>query len=162
MIGVGRWALRPSCPRLLCYKPKRALGFGGGAFLKAQTTLRAFSISASTGRDIRRYRVDGQRLWEHREAGWFIHCSQYVPEHLVRVITRSDGREVPIYAPEHYERLATKQASKREIQTRCRCWKEIRSLEPAEDAAVPQAARRSVHSTRTVTSRACEHEKGVS
>src|SRR5215207_11418212 len=51
--------------RLLCYRPKRALGFGRGAFIKAQTTLRAFGISASTDCDIRRYRVDGQRVWEH-------------------------------------------------------------------------------------------------
>jgi hypothetical protein len=102
--------------RLLCYKPKRSIGFRGGSFLKAQAALRALGISASTGHDIRRYRVDGRRVWEHREVGWFIHVYRHVPEQLVRVITRSDGREVPIHAPAHYERLATKQARKKEIR----------------------------------------------
>jgi hypothetical protein len=102
--------------RLLCYKPKRALGVGGGTFLKAQTALRAFGISASTGREIRRYRVDGQRVWEHREVGWFIHVYRFVPEQLVRVMTRTDGREIPIYGAAHYERVAIRQASKKEIR----------------------------------------------
>ena len=39
-----------------------------------------------------------------------------VPEQLIRVITRSDGRDVPIYGSPHYERVATKQASKKEIR----------------------------------------------
>jgi hypothetical protein len=39
-----------------------------------------------------------------------------VPEQLVRVITRSDGREVPVYGSAHLERTATKQASKKEIR----------------------------------------------
>ncbi|MBI3264785.1 MAG: hypothetical protein HYZ58_16795 [Acidobacteria bacterium] len=102
--------------RLLCYKPKRSLGSRGGPFLKAQTALRAFGISASTAADIRRYRVDRERVWECRGAGWFIHVYRDVPERLVRVITRSDGREVGIYGPAHYERVATKQASKKEIR----------------------------------------------
>jgi hypothetical protein len=34
----------------------------------------------------------------------------------VRVITRSDGRDVPIYGSPHYERAGTKQASKQEIR----------------------------------------------
>ena len=38
------------------------------------------------------------------------------PEQLVRVIIRSDGHEVPICSPPCYERVATKQASKREIR----------------------------------------------
>jgi hypothetical protein len=100
--------------RLLCYKPKRALGFGGGPFLKAQAALRAFGISASTAQDIRRYRVDGRRVWEGGDVCWFIHVYCHVPEQLVRVVTRSDGREVPIYAPAHYEQLATKQARRKE------------------------------------------------
>jgi len=32
------------------------------------------------------------------------------------VITRSDGRDVPIYGSPRYERAATKQASKKEIR----------------------------------------------
>jgi len=101
--------------RLLCYKPRRSLGFRGGPFLKAQGALRAFGISASTATDIRRYRVDGQRVWERREGGWFIHVYQHVPAQLVRRITRSDGHEVPIDSPAHLERVSTKQASKSEI-----------------------------------------------
>jgi hypothetical protein len=101
--------------RLLCYKPRRSFGFRGGSFLKAQAALRAFGISAPTAADIRRYRVDGHRAWERREGGWFIHAYRRVPEQLVRVITRSDGREVPIYSPAHLERVSTKQASKSEI-----------------------------------------------
>lgn len=106
--------------RLLCNKPKRSLGFRGGAFLRAQAALQAFGISASIAADIRRYRVDGQRVWERREGGWFVHIYRHVPEQLVRVITRSDGREVPIYRPAHYERVATKQASKKEIRLAAR------------------------------------------
>jgi hypothetical protein len=102
--------------RLLCYKPKRSLGFRGGPFLKAQAALQAFGISASTAADVRRYRVDGDRVWERRDGGWFIHVYRRVPEHLVRVITRSDGREVPIYNSAHLERVSTKQASKSEIR----------------------------------------------
>jgi hypothetical protein len=44
------------------------------------------------------------------------HWGRFVPERLVRVITRTDGREVPIYATAHHEREATKQASKKEIR----------------------------------------------
>ena len=60
--------------------------------------------------------MDGLRVWERRGGGWFIHCYQRVPEQLVRVITRSDGREVPIYGSAYYERAVTKQASKKEIR----------------------------------------------
>ena len=56
------------------------------------------------------------RVWERRDCGWFIHTYRYVPEQLVRVITRSDGHEVPIYGTPRYERVATKQASKQEIR----------------------------------------------
>ena len=102
--------------RLLCYKPERRLGFRGGPFLNAQAALLAFGVSASTGEDIRRYRVDGLRVWEHQDCGWFIHTYGYVPQQLIRVITRSDGHEVPIYSSAHYERVATKQASTKEIR----------------------------------------------
>ena len=50
-----------------------AFGFRGGPFLKAQTALRAFGIDVSSAADIRRYRVDGLRVWERRDCGWFIH-----------------------------------------------------------------------------------------
>src|SRR5574338_116113 len=39
---------------------------------------------------------------------------------LVRVVARSDGLEVPIYSTAHYERVATKQASKKEVR-KARC-----------------------------------------
>jgi hypothetical protein len=55
-------------------------------------------------------------VWERRDFGWFIHSYRYVPEQLVRVITRSDGQDVPVYASPRYERVATKQASKKEIR----------------------------------------------
>jgi hypothetical protein len=84
--------------------------------LKAQAALRVFGVDASKAADIRRYRVDGTRLWERRDCGWFIHTYRYVPEQLVRVIIRSDGHEVPIHSRPCYERVATKQASKREIR----------------------------------------------
>jgi len=101
---------------LLGYVRESWRGYRGGPFLKAQTALRAFGIDASPAADIRRYRVDGVRVWEHRESGWFIHTYRYVPEQLVRVITRSDGREVPIYGTARYERVATKEASKKEVR----------------------------------------------
>jgi hypothetical protein len=78
--------------------------------------LRGFGILSSTAQDVRRYRVDGVRVWERRESGWFVHTYRHVPAQLVRVITRSDGRDVPIYLSPHYERAATKQASKKEIR----------------------------------------------
>lgn len=102
--------------RLLCWKAERRWAFRRGAFLKAQTALRTFGIPSSTAQDIRRYRVDGLRVWERRDGCWFIHTHRRVPEQLVRVVTRSDGREVPIYGSAHYERVATKQASKKEIR----------------------------------------------
>ena len=101
---------------LLSYRRESWRGYRGGPFLKAQASLRMFGVDASKAADIRRYRVDGTRLWERRDCGWFIHSFRNVPEQLVRVITRSDGREVPIYSPPCHERVATKQASKREIR----------------------------------------------
>jgi hypothetical protein len=102
--------------RLLCCKPERRWASRGTAFLTAQVALRVFGIPSSTAQELRRYRVDGLRVWEHREGGWFIHTYRHVPEQLVRVITRSDGHDVPIYGSPHYERAATKQASKKEIR----------------------------------------------
>lgn len=101
--------------RLLCYK-RVPFGFRGGPFLKAQGALRAFGIEASTVAGIRRYRVDGLRLWELRGCGWFIHKYRHVPERIVRVIVRSDGRQVPIYSAAHCERASTKQASRKELR----------------------------------------------
>jgi hypothetical protein len=101
---------------LLCYAPDPRFGFRGGPFLKARAALRALGVDASNAADIRRYRVDGLRVWERRDCGWFIHTYRYVPKQLVRVITRSDGSEVPIYGTARYERVATKQASKKEIR----------------------------------------------
>ncbi len=101
---------------VLCYTRESWRGYRGGPFVKARAALRAFGIDVSRAEEIRRYRVDGTRLWEQCDCGWFIHSYRYVHEQLVRVITRSDGRDVSIYAPPHYERVATKQASKKEIK----------------------------------------------
>lgn len=101
---------------LLCYTLESWRGYRGGPFVKAQAALRAFGIDVSNAAAIRRYRVDVTRVWELRDSGWFIHSYRYVPEQLVRVISRSDGRDVPIYGPPRYERVATKQASKKEIR----------------------------------------------
>ena len=102
--------------RLLCYAAEPWRGDRGGAFLKAQAALRTFGIDVSTTADIRRYRVDGWRVWEYRDRGWFVHAYRHAAEQLVRVVTRSDGREVRICRMPHYERVATKQASKQEIR----------------------------------------------
>ena len=98
-----------------CYKPGRGFGFRGGPFLKAQEMLRAFGFrppvrtkSGVIALTAARLGAQGLRL---------VHPHlPVVPERLVRVITRTDGREVPIYATAHHEREATKQASKSEIQ----------------------------------------------
>jgi hypothetical protein len=102
--------------RLLRHAPEGRFRYQGGAFLDAQATLRAFGLPASTAEDIRLYRVDGMRVWERRDCGWFIHTYRRVPEQLIRVITRSDGSEMPIYGTARLERIATKQASKKEIR----------------------------------------------
>ena len=101
---------------LLCYARESWREYRGGPFVKAQAALRPFGIDVSNEAAIRRYRVDVTRVWERRDCGWFIHSYRYVPEQLVRVIIRSDGRNVPIYAPAHYKRVATKQASKKEMR----------------------------------------------
>jgi hypothetical protein len=102
--------------RLLCCNPERRWAFRSGPFLKAQAALRTFGIPSSNAQEIRRYRVDGMRVWERCDDCWFIHIYRRVPEQLVRVITRSDGRQVPIYGSAYYERAATKQASTKEIR----------------------------------------------
>ena len=101
---------------LLCCKAEPRWAFQRGAFLRTQAALRVFGIPAASARDIRRYRVEGLRVWERRDSCWFVHIYRLVPEQLIRVITRSDGREVPIYGSAHYERVATKQAGKKEIR----------------------------------------------
>jgi hypothetical protein len=53
--------------------------------------------------------------WRY-DGGWFIHTYRHVPAPLVRVLARTDGREVPIYGLAYYERVATKQAGKKEIR----------------------------------------------
>jgi hypothetical protein len=60
--------------------------------------------------------MDGVSVWEHRDCRWFIHTYRCVPERLRSVVTRTDGHEVPVYSAAHYERIATKQASKKEIR----------------------------------------------
>ena len=101
---------------LLCYTLESWRGYRGGPFVKAQAALRAFGIDVSSAAAIRRYRVDVTRVWERRESGWFIHSYRYIPERLVRVITRSDGHEVPIFESPRYEHVGTKQASKKEMR----------------------------------------------
>jgi hypothetical protein len=101
---------------LLARKPERRWVFGFGAFQRAQGALRTFGLTPSNAHDVQRFRIDGLRVWECRDACWFIHSYRHVPEQLVRVITRSDGREVPIFGSAHLERVATKQASTKEIR----------------------------------------------
>jgi len=112
---IGGLYVHPTT-RLLCYARESWRGHRGGPIVKARAALRAFGIDDSTAEGIRRYRVDGMRVWERCECGWFIHTYRYVPEQLVRVVIRSDGREVPIYSTPRYERAATKQASKKEAR----------------------------------------------
>jgi hypothetical protein len=102
--------------RLLRQAPEGRFRYRGGPFLEAQATLRAFGVLAANAEDLRRYRVDGMRIWEHRDCGWFIHTYRRVLEQLVRVLTRSDGSELPIYSTPRLERISTKQASKKEIR----------------------------------------------
>jgi hypothetical protein len=102
--------------RLLAWKSERRLAFGYVAFRKAHAALRTFGIAASTVQEVRRYRIDGLQVWECRDRCWFVHSYRRVPEELIRIVTRSDGREVPIFGSAHLERTATKQASKKEIR----------------------------------------------
>jgi hypothetical protein len=102
---------------LLCHAPEPWRGHRGGPFVKARALLRAFGIQASSAMEIRRYRVDGTRVWERRDCGWFIHTYRYVPDQVVRSVIRSDGRNVSITRPAHYERSATKQANRKEIRS---------------------------------------------
>ena len=106
--------------RLLRYAPEGRFRFRGGPFLDAQGALGPFGVSAASAADIRRYRVDGMRVWERRDCGWFIHSYRRVPEQLIRVLTRSDGSQMPIYSTPRLERIATRQASKKEIRNALR------------------------------------------
>lgn len=115
LVPVSGLYVHPSTGLLCCTRESRRR-YRGGPCVKARSALRAFGIDVSKAEEIRRYRVDATRVWEQRDCGWFIHSYRYVHEHLIRVITRSDGRDVSIYAPPHYERVATKQASKKEIR----------------------------------------------
>jgi hypothetical protein len=101
---------------ILCFRPERQRGSRNRRFFKARAELVRLGIEVPTAQDIRRYRVQGLRVWEYRHSGWFIHYYCCVPQQLARVLTRSDGVEVPIYSPARYERVVTKQASKKEIR----------------------------------------------
>jgi hypothetical protein len=100
--------------RLLCYARKPSYGYGG-SFAKAQAVLRAFGIYASTAADIRRYRVDDLRVWERHTCGWLVHTYRLVPEQIVPVV-RPGGSRGPLYCPPRYEREATRQAGKRDVE----------------------------------------------
>jgi hypothetical protein len=102
--------------RLLRHAPDGRFRFRGARFSDAQATLRTFGFEAATAHEIRRLRVDGLRVWERHHCGWFIHSYRRVPEQLMRVLTRSDGSEMPIYSTPRLERVATKQASKKEVR----------------------------------------------
>jgi hypothetical protein len=102
--------------RLLRQAPEARFPFRGGPFVDAQATLRVFGFEAASTHEIRRFRVDGLRVWERRNCGWFVHSYRRVPEQLMRVLTRSDGSEMPIYSTPRLERVATKQASKKEVR----------------------------------------------
>jgi hypothetical protein len=49
-------------------------------------------------------------------ACWTLLRPRHVLAPLVRVLARTDGREVPIYGLAYYERVTTKQAGKKEIR----------------------------------------------
>jgi hypothetical protein len=100
---------------LLCFRPERRRSPRTRRFFEARAELNRFGIEASTTDDVQRYRVQGLRVWERRDSGWFIHDYCYVPHQVARVLTRSDGVEVPIYNPARYACAVTKQASKKEI-----------------------------------------------
>jgi hypothetical protein len=119
---------------ILSCKPESRRGWRGDAFLEARAALRRLGIDAVTAGDVRRYRIDGLRVWERRDCGWFLHVYRYVPEQVVRVLRRSDGSEMPIYGTARYERVATKQASKKEIRA-------ARELLPQDPIAAPAAKR---------------------
>lgn len=101
---------------ILCFRPERRRDARSRRFFKARAELNRLGIEVSNAHDIRRYRIQGLRVWEHRDTGWFIHNYRHIPQQLARVLTRNDGVEVPIYSPARYERTVTKQASKKEIR----------------------------------------------
>ena len=62
-----------------------------------------------------------ERDWTRRPQTPLIHeltptCASVCPSSLVRMITRSDGHEVPIYSPAHLERVRTKRTGRSEIR----------------------------------------------
>jgi hypothetical protein len=73
-------------------------------------------ISTSARRSTASSSNAATRSWERCDSGWFIHTYRHVPAPLVRVLARTDGREVPIYGLAYYERVTTKQAGKKEIR----------------------------------------------
>jgi len=100
---------------LLCYAPEPWRGKRTRPFNKAQAALRAFGIEIATTEDARRYRIDGMRVWERRDRGWFIHTYRLVPEQLVRTVTWGDGRAISIHTVAHYEHVTTTQAGRKQI-----------------------------------------------
>ena len=101
---------------LLAFTRQRGWRYKGGPFVKAREAVRTFGLPSETAADIRRYRIDGERVWEHRDEGWFIHTYRWVPEALIETIIRSDGRGIRRYKPAHFARVSTKQASRKEIR----------------------------------------------
>jgi hypothetical protein len=102
--------------RLLRHAPRASAGLRWPTFSKALTKLRKFGIQVETAADIRQYRVEGTRVWQRRDGGWFVHDYRHVPRQVDHVVTRSDGRAVAVYREAHYARVATRQAGKKEIQ----------------------------------------------
>ena len=57
-----------------CFATRRVLArISRRPVLEGSSCLPKFGIDVSRAADIRRYRVDVTRVWERREAGWFIH-----------------------------------------------------------------------------------------
>jgi hypothetical protein len=114
----GRWPVsglyvHPTT-RLLRYRDDvRARSAG---LFEMRATLRGFGVTVGSWNDVYRYRVDGLRLWERRECGWFIHAYRRVPERIVPGPPRSDGRHVLVRIAAHLVRAATKQASRKEMR----------------------------------------------
>jgi hypothetical protein len=101
---------------LLRNAPKAYAGVGRVTFWKAQAKLRKFGIQADTVADIRRYRIDGTRVWERRDRGWFVHSYRHVPQQLDHVATRGNGRRVAVYRQAHYQLVSSMQASRKDRQ----------------------------------------------
>jgi hypothetical protein len=102
--------------RLLRCAPERRYRARDSSFVRVQEALKPFGIVVESADDVARYRVDGLRVWERRDRGWFIHTYRRMPAPLIRVVTRSDGIDVPVYGASRLERMATRQANKKEIR----------------------------------------------